>query len=785
MALSEERRRQAIEIINGTSSSAPQARPSMSPERRQQALAIINGIKPQAQEDESLLRQGAEGAVEGALDLADLPQHAAKELGKIIGDPFELTPGMKASGMKSFQGYKPNLPMASEKIKEQLKKHTGIRVDTKPTSDLGKIIRSGSRFAGSSLGGGMLGAGAKVAGLPIAGKILGAAESIPALAKMTGVGAGIGSAVGASEALGLPPWASTAIGIGTIPAISGAKKIGKGAKWLVSPSNRKASSEAAAKDLASDIFKKQVGEENIPSMLKDFENYEAPLPGYQPLTAETTGNIGLAQMQRAQYGHTPKLGEQQARNDALIKEGLQSIEAAPETMGDIAHRTTPHTTGQELQGQLTKNIEKLASEREAAYAPLQKSIEEHKPGVYTSNTYSLIDKQLETAKGVLKNQLLKIRGFLEPNNQKIKINTEGFKPEMAKQAHEKAGAVPSAHELKETYEQIGDMIKAAKKSGADKRARVLKKVQESLLGDLENTPVKEANKIYAEKSEPITKTKELFGAEAKRDLYNRRYLITQDKASESIISKAMQNPEFAEGFNHQFSGHPESMKVTKGYINNDLHKTVINKNGKINLDKLHSWKISNPHAETIYPGITKKLANLQKKGLVDTLGEYLKDSKNISSDKLGKFIKNNEGMLKESLDENQLKILRGSELALSGRHAADVRAKAPGSPTSSNQELLGAIQQKVPAWLLRKAAKGSLSGQAGIWLYDFFRAAKKAKAEELINAALVDKDVAKLLATHTNDIKTLEATANKLKDRSYIPRIIVMNSQRKDEKDNE
>jgi hypothetical protein len=230
------------------------------------------------------------------------------------------------------------------------------------------------------------------------------------------------------------------------------------------------------------------------------------------------------------------------------------------------------------------------------------------------------------------------------------------------------------------------------------------------------------------------------------------------------------------------------MKVTRGYINNDLHSKVINKNGKVNLDKLYSWKTSNPHAETIYPGITKKIENLQKKGLVDKLGEYIADNKNITYDKMSKFMKENEAMLKESLDANQMSVLRGSELALSGRSSAIQRGNTPGnSATASNLQLLSAIQQKVPAWILKQASKSGVmgvAGEAGVWLSNFFRAAKKAKAEDLINAALVDKDIAKLLVTHANDTKALQVAANKLKDKSYIPRTIILNHSKEGE-DNE
>lgn len=721
--------------------------------------------------------------------LADIPLSIAQIIAKAgPSHEYDVASRTYEEPFEGDIGISPDI--VSNTAIEGLKK-AGVNLDyVKPKNAWERGVNTTSSITSDFLTSGLVGKGINTVAKgskiltpisKVSDVLLGTPKTGRDLTRMAGTGAAVGGGMAASEELGAPPGLSQAIGLAVPFSVPAAKSIGRAGKWAFSPSYRKGRVEKGAESLASSILKNQVGEENIPSILKDFENYEAPLSGYQPLTAETTNNIGLAQLQRAQYGHTPKLGEQQARNDSLIKEGLQSIESHPETMSDLANRSSPVTTGEELQTQLTKNIKKLEAEREAAHAPAQKAVEEHKPGVYASKTYELIDKQLQTAKGPLKSALNKVRDYLQPNNKINKVNTEGMSELLKKTINEKAGNVPSAHELKETISQIGDMIEVAKRNGANKRANVLMKVKESLLEDLVHTPVAEANKIYSEKSKPISKTKELFGRAAERDVYNQRYLMEEDAAARSIIDKAMQNPKYAEGFNEQFSNHPQSMKVTHGYINNDLHSKVINKNGKVNLDKLHSWKTSNPHAETIYPGINKKLENLQKKGLIDDLSVYFKDEKNISYDKLSKYITKNESMLRESFDSNQMKILEGSEKALAQRHAADVRAKAPGSPTASNLNILESIRSNIPEAILKKAASGSLTGKAGVWIYNFFRAAKKAKAEQLINAALADKDVAKLLLTKANDVKGLEKAVGKLKDKSYIPREIILNNSKEGE----
>lgn len=778
MPISPERRQEALKLLNAQNVSS-----GISPERRKMALEFLSQQQPA---EESLARQALEGTAEGVLDIADLPQAFAagvRGLGNVMQEPLRKT--MEQYGDVYDQPPLINLeqfPLASQGIKKYLKEKTGIGLDTKPSTTAGKVLRTAGRFGGSSLAGGALGAASKTAGLNKVGNILGAAENLPQLAKMTGYGAGLGAGVGIGEnVLGLSPEGSLGLSIAGPAAIKGTAK---GFGFL---KNRKSVAQNSAQDMAADILQKQVGEQNIPQVLKDLEEYQAPLPGYNAPAAERTQNVGLSQLQRAHYGHTPALGEQQAKNDALIKQALESIEAPASAQLDIAQRVNPYTAGKEYQSTLSKNIENLKKEREKAYHPEQKAIEAYKHSIYPEKAYAAIDKELKTAKGDIKDVLLEAKDYLRSNTTKKQksLNIDERFPaeikEKIKSEHSKiASGEPSAHELSESLEQIGDLIEQSNRSGAFKKGRVLKSVQEALKEDLEHTPVGKAKAVYAEKSEPISRIEEKFGQELQRDVFNKRFLLREDKASKSIIEKSMQNEDYAKIFNEQFSNNPKSVKVTKGYINNELNNKIIDKNGKVNLGRLHSWRISNPYAEKIYPGLSNKLDNLQHKGLIDQLEPYLTE-KGITHDKLSKYIKRNEAMLRDSFDENQMQLLKGSEKALRARSASEARGKAIGSPTSSNLTLLEAIETNVPEMALKKAASGSLTGKAATWLYDFFRAAKKAKHEELIKASLTDPELTKMLLTRINEPKNLNNAANKLKGKPYIPRVLYTNWRRKEE----
>jgi hypothetical protein len=434
-------------------------------------------------------------------------------------------------------------------------------------------------------------------------------------------------------------------------------------------------------------------------------------------------------------------------------------------MKSFAYRETPEQAGSAIRHQITKNIEKLTKERNAVTKPLYQELKEYKPGINPIKAQTFIENELKDATGMTKKSLLKIKEMIKPEPEKI--NLQGLPPKAIEQIREQGGGagLPSALKLKNAIEEISDMIGTANKNNARKRANKLREVKDSLLEDLINTPQSKADLAYSKLSEPIseiTRNKRLDKA-GKKDIYNKSYITESDASAKTIIGRAMKSDEFSDNFLKQFGDHPQTMKSVHGYINDDLITNVMDKNGRINLNELHSWKLSNPNANKLYPNFDKKIHDLQKKGLIDKLNEHLEGDKNITYDKMDKYMKNNRAMLNETFDENQLKVLEGSRQALAARHRVSTTGRGPGSPTASNLTILQSIEQNVPSYLLQKAASGSLTGKAGIWIYKFFQNAKKSKANELLDAALRDKDVAELLLTHVKDGKKAESIITRIK----------------------
>jgi hypothetical protein len=134
---------------------------------------------------------------------------------------------------------------------------------------------------------------------------------------------------------------------------------------------------------ASDFLKEKVGQQNVPKVIENIDNFKNPFPGelgttnppYQPNTAEIADNVGLSQYHRAKYGNIPALGEKDKANMEILKESLNSQASTEHSAKMVQDFATQNKQNYELKTLNPKTYEpqirlgEATQEFESGYKP--------------------------------------------------------------------------------------------------------------------------------------------------------------------------------------------------------------------------------------------------------------------------------------------------------------------------------------------------------------------------------------------------------------------------------
>lgn len=316
---------------------------------------------------------------------------------------------------------------------------------------------------------------------------------------------------------------------------------------------------------ASDFLKEKVGQQNVPTVIENIENFKNPFPGelgttnppYQPNTAEIADNVGLSQYHRAKYGNIPALGEKDAVNMEVLKRELNnqaSTTHTPEMAQEFAaqnrrdyetktllpetykpqiklgesiqelessYKPTVDEVGKELQDYLhgrTENIREMAKKiSDPRYRDASPKNLETPP----TNAFNYIDEELKNwsraspinrdlrkAKMAIENAKNEM-SVIDANNKKAReatLKRYRDNPELARVA---ASKIPEPREqsfnvgkLDKAKQEISAILESVPKEERNRR-RILTGVLDNLEKDLETIPeIFEARQIYKEIMQP-------------------------------------------------------------------------------------------------------------------------------------------------------------------------------------------------------------------------------------------------------------------------------------------
>lgn len=111
--------------------------------------------KPKAKEqpsNESIPVSMAKGLAEGVIEITDLPKGIASLAEDGVNYVREFKSDKKNTDAKT-EKITDKIPSIAPKIKEGVKKISGVDLEPKPTSAIGRILTEGSKFAGGAVGG--------------------------------------------------------------------------------------------------------------------------------------------------------------------------------------------------------------------------------------------------------------------------------------------------------------------------------------------------------------------------------------------------------------------------------------------------------------------------------------------------------------------------------------------------------------------------------------------------------------------------------------------------------
>jgi hypothetical protein len=145
-----------------------------------------------------------------------------------------------------------------------------------------------------------------------------------------------------------------------------------------------------------------------------------------------------------------------------------------------------------------------------------------------------------------------------------------------------------------------------------------------------------------------------------------------------------------------------------------------------------------------------------------------KEGSNVSYDKYRRYLQKNGDSMNEIFTKEQMKIFHEIEKAMISRTHISSVGSATGSPTESYKNMIKEIMTKKHKLLRNTFGKLKYGGETTNWILDLAEKAQLDVKNNLINKALVDEDMMKLLLTRVDDKKEVKRLIDALKEKSSL-----------------
>ncbi len=396
-------------------------------------------------------------------------------------------------------------------------------------------------------------------------------DKLRAIGRTAGLTAAGGATSGTLQHAGVNPGiADLSAGFLTPLGIGAAKKIGKGAKYAVSPEVREQAAKAKGENLARFGFKKSLeGLENPPTEnIGEAISVEHNLkPLSERIESEDAGKTIRESLSR--------------KKEILEKKRTEKTKHLYENLENSNELYTPSSStayiAKELrnsQGSIRDTLKKFRKEL----------------GVYTNKNATKELKQYSELKKTDPKSYEIIESILDPNEQKMK----------------RPGQLDSIRQ------DLGDAIESAYKSGHKKLGKKLKELKLEVEADLERTPVGlEHSNMYKKYSKPLNPLeKGSIGDILKKDVFKEDYLVKDAEIMNAFTGSGKSSQDSARKLLQEIGTDKKALDSVKKYINGQVLDYITDIEGNISPNKLKTWMAKHKGAFILDPNLEKKLSKL-------------------------------------------------------------------------------------------------------------------------------------------------------------------------------
>lgn len=444
--------------------------------------------------------------------------------------------------------------------------------------------------------------------------VLGPMGRVGQLAKNAAIASGLGAASGTLQEAGMSPLAAEAA------TLAGGVGAGMGFSKL------KPNPQAAV----GKYLEESIGKENISKIIKRMEK-SAPFgaTGYEPMTAEIANNPVISQLHRSAQGRTgSQIPEMAGKNAEKLESAIRKISKDKDLF----------ESGERVRSEIEHGIKELKGERHKATSHLYDRIKKNEEAVSPKHLEDFFKEHGNVA-GDLEKDVNSIRKWTKPK--------EG-------------NTFPTVARLDAAQKAINSRIGKYKRSGEDARAKIMLDGKKAIEKSLEEiSDVAEANKLYREKSEPISQ-------------------ITKQKRLKNIIQKD--------------DGHYK-------LPTNKVVAQIFDENALANVRSLNKSMQNHPKVkENLRHGVAQYFYDSV------TNASNVGNAQSLSYPKMKRFLKTKGKALSEVLEPEQMAVIGEFERAVAGQNKASTLGIAPGSPTVEkalthmkfNQKVLGNKGKSIP-----------------------------------------------------------------------------------------
>lgn len=579
----------------------------------------------------------------GVLSNLDIPQTVATFVEKYGLNPEYGLYGQGRKAVNYLRG-KPHVPLngptlvqslpeniASGNIKAGLKEGLGLDLTPKPTTSAQRVLSHIGEFAGGMGPFGLLNKGKGIVNVA------------KGFGKSANTGAVIGGISGGLQEAGVNPLAAD---IGTSLAVPMVTAANKNLLNKFSKEHR----ETKLNQKVANALKNQIGNENVPDVLKNIKEYKSdrnkPLK-LKLTTPELAQNVGLSRLYRTQT-NSELLPAKYRENDKILRETLENLG----TTG-----LEESAKGEAIRTPFFKNFNKNKERRARLTKSLYDQLESIQEGIATPESRKILEKELSVSSPSNKGSLIKYLKGLNRNeidslsaekaqalqntlknididykdlNQSAK---EQIKTPLLQELNQLESAIlPRPIQIENTIQELGDKVNALSKAGEMNAARKYGGIKEAYETDLRKNPIGlKHREEYKRLSKPINEIEKssLLNNFIKQNTDVKQlegYVLPSEKIPTSIINADIPNTKL---LMQKVSGDKETLALVKGVYMDELLKRATLSSGNFSYDKANKFLNSKYNKEKIALVFNKDerkkidhfLDTLDRRAKVETMGK--------------------------------------------------------------------------------------------------------------------------------------------------------------------